>query len=294
MNKEIEAIFNSLNKGNEEGILSVPHDLQIENTLELLEDRAVICVLDTETTDINKTFCYNVGYVLFDTANNEILLAEDFVVKQIWENIPLFSTAYYAEKRPIYINRMRGRTAQMKKWGHITQHMSHIFEAYEVKAVFAYNSPFDTRVFEFMSDFYKTINPLDTLPIYDIRGHVMEVIAFTQDFRDFCEENELFTESGNYSTTAETLTRYLTKNLDFEEEHTALADSIIELMILKRCVSLGAEWCETYKVPMTVPRPTKKYFILKDKIEGNEIHRNYYKIRISKKDRDKGTTVTLS
>ena len=66
-----------------------------------------ICVFDTETTNLEKPFCYNVGYVIYDTDKHEIICKEEFVIEQIWHNAELFSTSYYAEKRPIYVNRMR-------------------------------------------------------------------------------------------------------------------------------------------------------------------------------------------
>ena len=48
-----------------------------------------ICVFDTETTNAKENpFCYNVGFVIFDT-EQQILEKADFVMEQIWNNIPL-------------------------------------------------------------------------------------------------------------------------------------------------------------------------------------------------------------
>ena len=77
-----------------------------------------IVIFDTETTSLEKPFCYNIGYSI-RTSENQILVEKDFVVEQIWHNLPLFSTAYYAEKRPIYVNRMRARAVKMEKFGYI-------------------------------------------------------------------------------------------------------------------------------------------------------------------------------
>jgi hypothetical protein len=87
-------------------------------------------------------------------------------------------------------------------------------------------------------------------------------IAFREEYQAFCETNKLFTESGNYSTSAETLFRYITQNLEFEEEHTALADSLIEFEILRTClVEYGADINGTYKryssIPRNIPRELK-------------------------------------
>jgi hypothetical protein len=217
-----------------------------------------IAIFDTETTNLERPFCYNIGYVIFDTETGENLVEKDFVVEQIWHNIPLFSSAYYADKRPIYVDRMRARKTFLKKYGHITQEMCRDFKNFDVVGAYAYNSPFDEKVFNFNCDWYKCINPFDNIPIFDIRGYVHNKIAFTADYQAFCEANQLFTESGNYSTTAEALFKYISKQIDFEEEHTALSDSKIETEILKYCVSLGAEYHTMYKVYRSVPRKVDK------------------------------------
>ena len=248
-----------------------------------------ICVFDTETVSINKPFCYNVGLVIYDTDSRQILHKADYVIDQIWHNLPLFNTAYYADKRPVYVGRMRGKKTVLKKWGHVMQDMIRVFKTYEVQAAFAYNSPFDDKVFSFNCDWFKTKNPFDNVPIYDIRGYVHKFIAFTPSFKDFCETNKAFTESGNYSTTAETLFQYITQDSDFQEEHTALSDSLIELEILTYCVDIGAEWGKEYKVYNSIPRKQRKFLMLKDTIHNQTFSFQYEKISINK---DK-TLITL-
>jgi hypothetical protein len=97
---------------------------------------------------------------------------------------------------------------------------------------------------------------------------VHKKIAWTEDFQKFCDEYNAYTESGNYSTTAETLFRYLTGDTEFEEEHTALADSEIELAILCECVDKGCEWNEDYKVYRSITKNEVKEFEVID-AEGN-------------------------
>ena len=75
-----------------------------------------IVVFDTETTDLKKPFCYNVGYLIADSDSREILLRREFCAEQTWSNLQLFQSAYYADKRPIYINRMRQRKIVLDKW----------------------------------------------------------------------------------------------------------------------------------------------------------------------------------
>lgn len=243
-----------------------------------------ILVYDTETTNLEKPFCYNGGYVVYNTDEGKVILKRDSVIEQVWHNFMLFTTAYYANKRELYINRMRARQANLTKWGYFTQQLYRDIVEFEITDAYAYNSAFDEKVFEFNCDWFKTINPFDSVKVHDIRGYVMEKIANTQDYKDFCEEHQLFTESGNYSTTAEAVYRYISGNTEFIEEHTALADSEIECEILAECVARGCEWNTDYKVPKVVERVTNRVFTIVDK--DNQTHEFEYthKRKISGKD----------
>ena len=88
-----------------------------------------IVVFDTETTNLEKPFCYNIGYVIANMESGATLLKREFVVEQVWHNDMLFTTAYYANKREIYVKRMQGRKVRMEKFGFITQQMYRDFQA---------------------------------------------------------------------------------------------------------------------------------------------------------------------
>lgn len=246
-----------------------------------------ICIFDTETTSLDKPFCYNIGYVIADTANWEILCKRSFVVEQIWHNLPLFSSAYYADKRTIYVSAMRSRKCSMDKFGYICQQMIRDFRNFEVECAFAYNSSFDEKVFNFNCDWYKCSNPFDNIPIKDIRGFVHAFLV-DDSFKAFCDENSYYTESGNYSTTAETIYRYLTFNTDFIEEHTALKDSEIEYEILKTCCIMGADISKEYKVLRSIERIEEKTLHIRT-AEQIDYYFEYSKIRINKQK----TEITL-
>lgn len=250
-----------------------------------------IIVFDTETTDLNKCFTYNVGYLIYDTDTAEVLEKQDFVIEQVWYNLPLFETAYYADKRPLYVSAMKGKRAKMIKFGYAMRKLSKAIADYEVECGYAYNSPFDEKVFKFNCDWFKVANPLDAIPIYDIRGLVHQYVAFTEDFQEFCDTHGLYTETGNYSTTAETVYKYITGNTDFIEAHTALADSVIEAEILNKIVANSeAEYNKGYKVYNSVPKGNKKIAVMERTGEVLLVE-NYRKIRVVKDS--SGTQVIL-
>ena len=230
-----------------------------------------IVIFDTETTSLEKPFCYNIGYVIMDTETGDILKASDYVVEQVWHNPMLFTTAYYANKKDIYIASLRSRKTTMDKFGYICQRMIRDFKAFEVVCAFAFNSPFDEKVFNFNCDWFKCNNPFDNIPIYDIRGYAHHYIC-NNDYINWCEEYERFSDSGNYSTTAENVYQYVSGDYDFIEDHTALSDSIIEAQILRYALFKGAEVEGDYKPFRSLKREQKKNFTLKynDEIVFNE------------------------
>jgi hypothetical protein len=240
-----------------------------------------ICVFDTETTSLNRPFCYNVGYVIVRADDWTTLESRSFVVEQIWHNMPLFSTAYYANKRPIYVAEMRARKTIMEKFGYICQQMARDFKAYEIKMAFAYNSNFDEKVFEYNCDWFKCINPFDDIVIKDIRGFVHKFLI-TKGFKEFCDEHQYYTDSGNYSTTAETLYRYITLNEEFEEAHTALKDAEIESDILCNCVEYGANLEDDYQAQRSIPRESDEIKTLTVFVDDEPHDFTYQKMRMTK------------
>jgi hypothetical protein len=247
------------------------------------------CVFDTETTSLDKPFCYNIGYIIYD--GERVLVRREFITEQIWHNLELFSTAYYAEKRQFYVSQMRGRNITMDKFGYITQQMIRDFKQYGVTSAYAFNSSFDDRVFSFNCDWFKVINPFDNIPIYDIRGYAHNFICNKKNYLRWCEKNEKFTEGGNYSTTAESVYAFLIDNPDYKESHTALDDSTIEHDILLECIKRGAIVDTEYKTVFTFARLAPQTFKVMDKGSKKVLFScTFYSKRFSKNN----TTVTLN
>lgn len=237
-----------------------------------------IMIFDTETTSLDKPFCYNIGYVIYDTDTDQVIMTKDFVCEQVWHNPMLFTTAYYSNKREIYILRMRKREAILKKFGYICQEMIRDIKNYEIECAYAYNSPFDEKVFNFNCDWFKCNNPFDNIKIIDIRGYAHKYICNTDEYKRFCEEHNFFTESGNYSTTAEILFRYLTEDINFEEEHTAMWDSIIETDILRACMQFTDDITEDIKPMRTISRKIRKILTIKTKEDTIKIECESYRV----------------
>ena len=182
-------------------------------------------VLDTETTSLDKPFCYDLSWVIMDTSTGAVVDFKACVVEQIWHNLPLFESAYYKEKRQKYIDMMRRHDAVMDKWGYIMRKLKQDIIKYDVTEVYAYNSDFDDKVIAYNCDWFKCNNPLENVAVYDIWGYASEFITSSPLYQRFCEENERFTDTGNYKGSAEVVYQFLQDDPDFIEEHMGIFDS---------------------------------------------------------------------
>lgn len=233
-----------------------------------------IMVFDTETTGLEKCFCYDVGYQIIDTETADIMEAKHFIIEQVWHNLPLFESAYYKDKRPLYVQLMRAHKATMTKWGYAMQEMIRDIKKYEITDAYAYNSDFDDKVFSFNCDWFKTINPFDNVAIHDIWGYASEWITWTDSYKDFCEQHQFFTDTGNYKASAEVVYRYIKNDTDFDEAHMGLYDVEIESDILFYCIAEGAQWGTDYKVNKILKREQEKPFTIK--VNGETIVSGMY------------------
>ena len=249
---------------------------------------AYCMILDTETTSLDKPFCYDIGYTIFDMDTMMLVKDMHYVVEQTWHNLPLFESAYYKEKRPRYVTLMRQHKASMDKWGYIMRNMYRDVKQYNITDAYAYNSDFDDKVITFNCDWFKCNNPLENVAIHDIWGYASEFITNNAAYTAFCEQYERFTDTGNYKGSAEVVYQYLTNNPDFVEEHMGLYDSQIETYILAACIERGAQWASDYKVKKVLPRMIEKPFTVK--INGKVIYEGKYVKKYARNDTYNFTT----
>ena len=195
-------------------------------------------VLDTETINLEKQFVYDLGYTIAD-ADGNVVARKSYVISQVFNNKELFATGYYSNKMPLYLERLASGYSKKVGWGHAMRYLANDIKKYGITEIYAYNSKFDSRALNFMCAWYKVVNGLGGIEIQDIMNFI-KPITKSQDFINFCESNGYMT---NHKTPqpqkkAETLYRYLTNNADYEEEHTGLEDSLIELQILMTALGL--------------------------------------------------------
>lgn len=199
-----------------------------------------LLVFDTETISTEKRFIYNIGYVIVDP-DGKYLVERDMLVRQVYDNKPLFETAYYANKRPLYLSKMKGRQTKKVSWGEACRVMLKDIKQYHVLDGFAFNSPFDVGAFYFTHNFFgNKRRPLDGIKVHDIRK-LIKVFTETEEYKEWCKANGFLTAKGRPQETAEVVYAYITANSNYVEEHTALEDSRIETEILEYAIGKIAE-----------------------------------------------------
>ena len=196
-------------------------------------------VLDTETINLEKQFVYDLGYTIAD-ADGNVVAKKSYVISQVYNNKELFATGYYSNKMPLYESRLKSGYSKKVGWGHAMRYLANDIKKYGITEIYAYNSKFDIKAIAFMCSWFNVVNPLGDKEILDIMDFI-KPITNTKEYKDFCKSNGYMTKHKypRPQMKAETLYRYLTDNVDYEEEHTGLEDSLIELEILLTALGLA-------------------------------------------------------
>lgn len=140
----------------------------------------------------------------------------------------LLDTAFYGKtKKEYYKNLLRDPATVIC---YTEDEASEIFSAWltenNVGCACAHNSGFDFNK-TFVADCIEGLEFIDTWQAF------FETIGKYRKYNKFCCENGFVTKSGNIQMTAEICYRFISGDLSFIEEHTALADCEIEAEILR-------------------------------------------------------------
>lgn len=216
---------------------------------------------------IAKPLIYDLGYTIVDKKGH-IYKKVNFLISEIFSVPAVFNTAYYKEKRPLYIDMLKGGAITLVTWETAMQEFTEDLKT--VFAVGAYNAMFDfkkaipfTELYMSMlySDDYhewlnmqkricddivtgkrkdksSTFNPdiftfrNNNYPLFDVWGLACKYLLNCEEYKNFCKVNEYFSNSRRfYSTNAERCYKFIAKENDFIEAHTALNDAEIESKI---------------------------------------------------------------
>lgn len=218
---------------------------------------------------IAKPLIYDFAYIITNR-KGEIIKQVEFLVAEIFSVPSIFNTAYYRDKRPIYLEKLKQGKTMVKPWNEIIEIFLADIET--VDAVGAFNSMFDFKKAipftekyiemlysssyqEWENEQRKSCERIITnyrnksnnfnsetfsfrgkdYPLFDLWGLSVEYLLNNVSYKRKCIEHNLLTASGLYfRTSAESSYRYICDKFDFEESHTALEDAIIETILLTK------------------------------------------------------------
>ena len=213
---------------------------------------------------IAKPLIYDLGWKIVDRYGN-VYNRMNFLITEVFSVPSIFDTAYYADKRPIYLDKLRKGEISLVDWQ--TAMTAFIADLEICESIGAYNSMFDFKKAIPFTELYinqlysanfhewlkwqentcewlvsggkptgKTAFEEDIFrfrgkvyPLFDLWGLSCEHILNCDEYKQMCIDNNWQTASGKYfKTSAETAYRFVSGNLTFDESHTAIDDCDIE------------------------------------------------------------------
>ena len=217
---------------------------------------------------IAKPIIYDISWRVIDRYNN-VYSEHSFLVTETFFAPQVFNTAYYKDKRPIYLDYLKKNEIRSACWDEITRIL--LDDMKVVDFVGAFNSMFDFKKALPFTELYikkaysneydewlntqrafckiilngahKDRNPdFDKdnflfrgvkVALIDIWGISCQHIINTKTYKVKCIKESMLSPSGCFfKTSAESTYRYIQNQYDFNEAHTALEDSRIESVIL--------------------------------------------------------------
>ncbi len=202
-----------------------------------------LCI-DTETANShNAKNCmedalpYDIGFAVQDT-HGTIYETHSYVNSDIfYDEAEMMKSAYYAKKLPRYHEEIACGIRKVANTWEIRRKMLEVMERYNIKEVVAHNARFDYTVLNNLVKFISGSRVRNWFPFgmvewWDSLAMARSVMLKMPTYQKFCIE-ELGLESANAK--AETLYRFIIKDPDFIESHTALEDVLIESQIVAYC-----------------------------------------------------------
>ena len=248
-----------------------------------------------QTISIAKPLVYDIGWTISDR-NGNIIKRENYLIQETFFVPNIFNTAYYKDKRPQYMRLYSEGKIKAATWNEVIEILLADLET--VNFVTAYNACFDFKkaipftekyIYYLYSENYnkweewqkkRCIDILENgnhaknekylVPVFELRGNEYPLIDIwalacdrllnTNKYRKYCCDNNFFTDSKKFfKTSAEVSYRYLIKDNEFEESHTALSDAEIETFILAKALKRGKSEPYLKAFPFRTIGTVKKY-----------------------------------
>ena len=197
-------------------------------------------ILDTETTnDIECPIVYDFGFSVIDESG-KAYASYSFVNADVFCDDELMATAYFSDKIPQYWDDIKSGKRVLKSFRSIERIFRRVCRNWGVDTFVAHNARFDYLALQTTKRYITTSKERFFFPygskFVDTLKLSREVFGQNETYRNFCVNNNYVTKFGQNRYTAEIIYRFLTGDNNFEEEHTGLADCMIEKEIFRHCL----------------------------------------------------------
>lgn len=211
------------------------------NSTSIDRRRHYILMVDTETANgLDDPLVYDFGCAVIDIHGN-VYETRSFVNKDIFRGCQdLMQTAYYANKIPRYWEQIWNGEREMRTYYEIRKEVRELMKKYGITEVAAHNARFDykatnTTLRYQTSSKNRYFFPYGTKYI-DTLKMATDTICKQPTYKKWCEINGYtYGKNNTCRKTAEIIYRYIKNDNDFVEDHTGLADVLIEAEILAHC-----------------------------------------------------------
>ena len=229
-----------------------------------VNSNTIACVIDTECCyknakpyDTPNGLVYHFGAVLgnLNQPYSFHVREMDYYVKEVMQDIENF---FFKNKEGFKygINQNMAfawkdsikNPHKVKTWKEIIRELNENINSMGVEYITSYNFNFDIGQGDRVGAIRKTHQQLtdktfylprgvDTFCLMDIVANLLANRNFASWIKTLSEEDlkQMTTEKGNLSYSAQTMLRYLSKDLFYTEQHTALRDSRLEFRLLMEC-----------------------------------------------------------
>ena len=198
-------------------------------------------VFDTETANgLDDPIVYDIGGAVVDKKGN-VYETFSFVIFEVFcEMKDLMKSAYYADKIPMYEKQIANGERKIVRYSTAKKYINELAKKYNIKAMVAHNARFDyrstTKTQRYLTKSkYRWFIPYG-VELWDTMKMANDTICKQTHYKEFCYNNGYLTKNGRVRKTAEILYRYISGEHDFIEEHTGLADVMIEKEIFAHCI----------------------------------------------------------
>ena len=198
-------------------------------------------VFDTETANgLDDPIVYDIGGAVVDKKGN-VYETFSFIIYEVFcEMKDLMQSAYYANKIPMYEKQIVNGERKIVKYVTAKKYINELAKKYNIKAMVAHNARFDyrstTKTQRYLTKSkYRWFLPYG-VELWDTMKMANDTICKQVHYKEFCYNNGYLTKNGRVRKTAEILYRYISGEHEFIEEHTGLADVMIEKEIFAHCL----------------------------------------------------------